>query len=253
MNKKKPFFYGWATLLLILFVVALIALGMFIAYTADVRNLYSAQTPLQKHIANHVRDYRGLGIVAVIVLFIWGIASTFKAQRKSERWDWDNRRDTLSYAKLVKVGDHKPTYADMTTSLEVRRDFKLKLKYGDGYEKIVRLPSDVPGMREVLHRPENEYLWIDKHITKTQIIAVNSTAITTTEQRVSIGKALIGGLLAGEAGFVLGGLSGRSYSTTNPGENAFTFLVFYDNKSPSTEKVKENTERFKFLISKMET
>ena len=64
-------------------------------------------------------------------------------------------------------------------------------------------------------------------------------------------KALIGGLLAGEAGFILGGASGGSRSVSRPGENIYTFLVFYNDGPPQTEHVQESDQRFTYFVSKL--
>ncbi len=60
---------------------------------------------------------------------------------------------------------------------------------------------------------------------------------------------IVGGMLAGEYGALYGALSASNQS---PAINEFTFLVRYDTGIRKTEKVRENTPRFQFLVSKLE-
>ena len=87
----------------------------------------------------------------------------------------------------------------------------------------------------------------DKHIKSTQIIAVNG--VTPNVSGKVLRRMIVGGMLAGEYGALYGALSASNQS---PAINEFTFLVKYDTGIRKAEKVRENTPRFQFLVSKLE-
>ena len=87
----------------------------------------------------------------------------------------------------------------------------------------------------------------DKHIKSTQIIAVNG--VTPNVSGKVLRRMIVGGMLAGEYGALYGALNASRHSADI---NEFTFLVKYDNSIKKTEKVREDSPRFKFLISKLE-
>ncbi len=89
---------------------------------------------------------------------------------------------------------------------------------------------------------------LDKHISKAKIIAVNG--IEQTVPKGAITRSIVGGMLAGPTGALVGAMSASSRTETI--ENEYTFLVTYDFGTHETEKVKESSPRFKFLLSKLE-
>ena len=87
----------------------------------------------------------------------------------------------------------------------------------------------------------------DKHIKSTRIIAING--VTPNISGKVLRGMIVGGMLAGEYGALYGALNASRHSADI---NEFTFLVKYDNSIKKTEKVREDSPRFKFLISKLE-
>ena len=87
----------------------------------------------------------------------------------------------------------------------------------------------------------------DKHIKSTRIIAVNG--VTPNVSGKVLRGMIVGGMLAGEEGALYGAIRASNQSPTI---NEYTFLVKYDDAIQKTEKVKETSPRFQFLISKLE-
>lgn len=87
----------------------------------------------------------------------------------------------------------------------------------------------------------------DKHIKSTRIITVNG--VTPNVSGKVLRGMIVGGMLAGEEGALYGAIRASNQS---PAINEYTFLVKYDDAIQKTEKVKETSPRFQFLISKLE-
>ena len=90
----------------------------------------------------------------------------------------------------------------------------------------------------------------DKYIKKTRLLAVNGIQYTT--HKGIIGNAILGHMVAGDAGALIGALSSEQVHT----DNEFTFLVYYNGgrygKKKVTEKVRQSNARFKVLVDKLE-
>lgn len=192
----------------------------------------------------------GLGLVIGIVGLILFITGAFKGQK----WEWEQYHSFATSAKLMSVEGRKPVVTDLCPDISkhIPYDFSL-VDCGEHGQMNGILYSDDPTLPALLDVISNKDLLKDKHITKTKIMAVNNDAVTYTSGGISVGGALIGGILAGDVGALLGGLTGSKTSQTRNGENIFTFLVVYDDRPPETEKVKESSQRFKFFITKLET
>ena len=91
---------------------------------------------------------------------------------------------------------------------------------------------------------------VDKHIKKTRLLAVNGVEYVT--EKGALSGAIVGHMLAGNIGALLGAMSARQVHT----DNEFIFLVLYDDgkkgAKKETEKVLQSSERFRFLVSKLE-
>ena len=90
---------------------------------------------------------------------------------------------------------------------------------------------------------------VDRFITKTRLIAVNGVEYIT--HRGAVSNALIGHMLAGDIGALIGAMSAEQIHT----DNEFTFLVFYNAQNGNkkeTEKVRQTSGRFQFLVSRLE-
>lgn len=188
-----------------------------------------------------------------LLLMIWIIWFGI-AYKKENQWYWEHYKNRIASVKVKAIGiNHKSQLND----LNFPRDGKQIIKFSADYQgkigwKDIELKSDDPDLDFLLDKIDNPKLVSDKHITKTKVLAVNNDTVTYTNGGISIGGAVIGGLIAGDVGAILGGLSGSKYSQTQNGENIYTFLVCYDDRPPETEKVKESDRRFKFLISKFD-
>lgn len=185
----------------------------------------------------------GVYVIANIVFFIWWGARGGKSENKK----WAKYKDKLIWAKLWEPKD--------ATLLDIQRGqkkilFKVKYQGVRGKHGIAVVPGSEDSKRILAHLADSK-LKDDLHITETQILAVNNEQITSSEQHISISKALLGGLMAGDVGFFLGGLSGMSRGRIRNRPNDYTFLVKYDDRENRTEKVNEKNHRFQFLIQKL--
>lgn len=189
------------------------------------------------------------GILGLVLIGIAFASNSGELDRES-KWYWENRKDEIESTRLSSVNNKKPTVEDLQ-NIEPGKKYQFRVSYKD---KVCDLEVDSgdPDLHLLLDKMTNYKLNNDRHITKTQILAVNNNQIIDTQQRASIGKALLGGLIAGEAGFILGGLSGSSTSVVRNGPNRYTFLVVYDDRAPVTETETEGSKRFQFLLSKLE-
>ncbi len=187
-------------------------------------------------------------IAPVLVLFLIAMIVVARAEKKTSEWVRRYGINEVTKVKLLTVNRRRPTGDDLLHPNGVYRF--TGLYQGSSKVTIECRPGD-PEFQQLIVKISGSKAERDTHITRTQIIAVNNDAFMNTRQRISITKALIGGMLAGEAGFILGGASGSSRSFSRPGENIYTFVVFYDDTSPETEKVKESDPRFKYLVSKL--
>lgn len=190
----------------------------------------------------------GLGLIFMFSeLIVQG-----KEEKVEGQWYWSTYKDHVVKTKLNWVGGKKPTANDLdnpkySTKFEFSVIYDCDVKWHE-----VEVDGGDPDIQLLIDKITNFKLSQDRHIRKTQILAVNNDQIVDTQQRVSIAKALIGGLIAGEAGFIIGGLSGSSTSIVRNGPNTYTFLVVYDDRPPVTETATEGSKRFQFLITKLE-
>ena len=259
---KKPRFLAKPIIFLI--VAYIILFAVFLVYVS----IIDQHTPFEvirswpewkQQIWSYDRTHRtdiillwGTALLMCFMISMWWLSSAYT---KENKWYWENKRDEIKAIKLKAVGlNREPQWSD----LDVPRDGKTRIRFSADYQGKIgwrnhEIQSDDPGLDFLIEKIENPKLLSDRHITKTKIIAVNNSTVTYTNGGISIGGALIGGILAGDVGALLGGLTGSKTSQTKNGENFFTFLVCYDDRSPETEKVKESTPRFKFLITKLET
>lgn len=181
--------------------------------------------------------------VAMIVFMIWWTARGGKSENKK----WALNKDKLIWAKLWEPKDATPL--DLQTG-QKKILFKVKYEGVRGKHGIAVGPGSEDSKWILAHLADSK-LKDDLHITETQILAVNNKQITNSEQYVSISKALLGGLVAGEVGFLLGGLSGQSRGQIRNRSNDYMFLVKYDDRENLIEKVNEKNHRFQFLIQKL--
>ena len=150
-----------------------------------------------------------------LLLFIMAAVLAGQADKKSREWIVKYGLKDVTQVKLVSVNGRKPNGNDLTHPVGI---YKFVVWHGISSATIKCAPGD-PAFQELISKISGSKAQRDTHITKTQIIAVNNNTFTDTKQRISVTKALIGGLLAGEAGFILGGASGGSRSVSRPGEN----------------------------------
>lgn len=185
-----------------------------------------------------------------IVMFAVTVITDIRASKQESKWYWENRKEEIVKTRLNYVNGNKPTVEDVQT-IKPNTKYRFNVFY-KGRNCDTEVDSSDPDLHLLLDKMTNYKLNNDRHITKTQILAVNNNQIIDTQQRASIGKALLGGLIAGEAGFILGGLSGSSTSVVRNGPNRYTFLVVYDDRAPVTETETEGSKRFQFLLTKLE-
>ena len=231
---KKPNFYAGVFVCLGLLMIYIPVTGLFYQPVLRYTRFDTTKTVL-------------LLMCPVLLLFIIAGVLGGRADKKNREWIINYGLKDVTEVKLVSVNGRKPNGDDLTHPSGI---YKFVVWHGMSNATIKCYPSD-PGFHELLGKISGSKAQRDTHITKTQIIAVNNNTFTDTKQRISITKALIGGLLAGEAGFILGGASGGSRSVSRPGENIYTFLVFYNDSPPQTEHVKESDQRFTYLVSKL--
>lgn len=184
-----------------------------------------------------------MGVIVLVGLIGFVLVKTVGKSREQTPEDIQQngiRRD-VEYAR-VKLNGHS------IDELTVPRDDDLTFRF---IVKYKRDPREY-GVEVKPGSEDAEYLVTKlanyKAIIETQILAVNADQIVDTSRRVSVTKALLGGLIAGEAGFILGGLAGCSRSYVRNQVNQFTFLVKYSNGTNQTETVKENDQRFQTLV-----
>ena len=244
---KRPSFYKGVIISGAFFIAWM---GMIIPLT-----IYATQFPPQNEIHRWVYFNRGSAIAAFMAVWVFlgfvMILCAGRAESKKSKWYWEHRKGAITEATLRKVNHRRATANDLTNP-DPTALYEFRVVYSGQTSASLELRGNDPDIDKVLRKVGNKRLLRDTHITKAQIIAVNNTTVTDTKQGISIGRAILGGMVAGEVGAVLGGLSGKSHAVSSPGTNTFTFLVFYDNKAPETEKVLETSDRFKFLITKLE-
>ena len=232
---KKPNFYAGMIVMLSLLVVILPFGSLFIKWASE--NTRMSTT-----------EIFAIFMAPILIFFIAAMVFAARAESKTSEWVRRHGINEVTKVKLLTVDRHRSTGNDLTNPHGVYRF--TGLYQGSSKVTIECKPGD-PEFDVLIGKITGSKAERDTHITQTQIIAVNNDTFTDTRQRISVTKALIGGLLAGEAGFILGGASGGSRSVSRPGENTYTFVVFYDDTSPNTEKVKESDPRFKYLVSKL--
>ncbi len=250
---KKPSFYKGT-------IISFIIMLAWSAISLPITAMYASQYPPQ-HGENAIHEWvyynfsSAIIIVVIVVMILFVIAGTcaVRAENKQSKWYWEHRKDAITKVKLRKVNHRKPTADDLVRPqhLDIYL-YEFQVTYDGTVSTELTIRGDDPDLDMLMSKVSNTNLLRDTHIVKTQIIAVNNTTITDTKQGISIGRAILGGMVGGGVGAVIGGLSGTARSTTTPGTNTFTFLVFYDDRAPATEQVVENSERFKFLITKIE-
>ena len=190
-----------------------------------------------------------IGYTPLVVVGYITLNSLEKASTKSLEWVRNHGLKQADSVVLKSVDGRKPIETDFRNP-DPDAKYLFEVQHGLTFLPVTFSPKD-PEFQDLMRKTAGSRLARDSHILRTQIIAVNNKTFTDTRQRISITKALIGGLIAGEAGFILGGASGRSRSVTRQGENQYTFVVYYDDVPPETEKVYESSKRFKYLISKL--
>lgn len=232
---KKPNFYAWLILPAVLLLGYITALPLVTKWLTEQSNLSTAASALAF-------------VIPIVICFLIAMIIAGRAEKKTSEWVRMYGIDEVTKVKLLTVDRHRPTGNDLTNPHGTYRF--MGFYKGSSKVTIECRPGD-PEFQALIAKIAGSRAERDTHITQTQIIAVNNNTFTDTRQRISITKALIGGMLAGEAGFILGGASGGSRSVSRPGENIYTFVVFYDDAPPVTEKVKESEQRFKYLVSKL--
>jgi len=190
-----------------------------------------------------------VGYIPLILFGCIAVCSLQNASAKSAEWVRSYGLKQANEVTLKSVDGRKPTEEDLINP-DPDAKYSFMVVHGGTFLPVTYTPKD-PEFNDLMAKIAGSKLARNAHIQRTQIIAVNNKTLTDTHQRISITKAIIGGLIAGEAGFILGRASGESRSITRQGENQYTFIVYYDDAPPETEKVYESNKRFKYLVSKL--
>lgn len=92
------------------------------------------------------------------------------------------------------------------------------------------------------------------NVIKTRFLDQNVTSsVTSSKTRGdSIGRAIVGGVVAGPAGTIIGAGTGKKKTTyTTAQHSSTTFLVYYKDGSQSIKTVDEGSDMYKLYLNKL--
>ena len=95
--------------------------------------------------------------------------------------------------------------------------------------------------------------YLEQNVLKTKIIDTSHTATSTSRAKTgsSIGRAVVGGMIAGPVGSIVG--AGTAKRKTEVQErHTTTFMVFYKDGSRRHETVENGSKLYNFYMNKVE-
>lgn len=94
-----------------------------------------------------------------------------------------------------------------------------------------------------------------ENVIRTKFIEqnMNQTVVSSKTKGNSIGRAVVGGAVAGPVGAVIGAGTGKKKTTYRTEEHpTTTFLIYYANGSQTIKTVSNHSDMYKFYLSKLD-
>ena len=100
---------------------------------------------------------------------------------------------------------------------------------------------------------EEKMKMLSESIIKTKIIDTSHTATATSKAKTgsSIGRAVVGGAIAGPAGAMIGAGTAKKKVTVNE-HHTTTFMVFYQDGTRNHDTVENGTELYHIYMEKLD-
>ena len=184
--------------------------------------------------------YLGMLIPPDIVL----LAACF-AHLKESRWLWENRQDLITSIRLERMGELKQPGLEVFCFPKKKRPaatFRVTYR-GFRTRRYVGISPLDPQFEAVMARVDSPAVVRDRHIVKTRIIAAGHRTRTVTQWHARAVRSSFSRTVHS---------TGLARSESVPGNGLFTFLVYFDDRKPVTEKAWEGTPRCTFLLDKLE-